>query len=203
MVHGAFPTEKFGGFPTKSFGSGCLKSFDLFSPETLHQINIKSKGLAHILYIKDWPNVCELAGYYLRVMLRTLITLCMCLCLLLLRAYADRYRGGLGLTGGISDVGGLVDCLYGIYDGKASLDILDEYDRIRREVYKTITDPTSTRNLERIWKDPETLRGGKDPFFAKLDRLKEDPNALDEMEKVNLPLSRAYCACSANRRRLT
>lgn len=95
------------------------------------------------------------------------------------------YRGGLGLTSGISDVGGLVDCLYGIYDGKADLDILDQYDRIRREVYKTITDPVSSRNLERIRQDPEMLSNGKDPFFAMLDKS-DDPSIFDEIEKVGL-----------------
>lgn len=80
----------------------------------------------------------------------------------------------------------MVDCLYGIYDGKAGFDILEDYDRIRREIYKTVTDPTSSTNLERIQKDPELLRDGKDPFFAMLDRAREDPSVYDEIRKVSL-----------------
>lgn len=33
--------------------------------------------------------------------------------------------GGMGLTGGIVDIGGLFDCLVGIYDGVADDTILD------------------------------------------------------------------------------
>ena len=95
------------------------------------------------------------------------------------------FRGGLGLTGGISDVAGLVDCLCGIYDGKADIDILADYDQIRREVYWNVTDPVSSRNLERIMKTPEELLSSQDPFFAMLDKA-HDPSVFDEIEKVSL-----------------
>ncbi|KAH6679065.1 hypothetical protein B0J14DRAFT_685967 [Halenospora varia] len=64
--------------------------------------------------------------------------------------------GGLGLTGGIADVGGLYDCLAGIYDGMADDSILDKYSEIRREKYLTIVDPISSENLRRMFIDPET-----------------------------------------------
>lgn len=95
------------------------------------------------------------------------------------------FRGGLGLTTGISDVSGLVDCLCGIYHGKADINILDEYDRIRREIYWTITDQVSTRNLERIMKTPEELLSSQDSFFSLLDNA-DDPSVFDEIEKVSL-----------------
>jgi hypothetical protein len=66
------------------------------------------------------------------------------------------YSGGLGLTGGIVDVGGLYDCLMGIFTGKAGLDILDQYDTIRREKYNTIVNPISSENFQRLWgQDPD------------------------------------------------
>jgi hypothetical protein len=54
------------------------------------------------------------------------------------------------------DVGGLYDCLMGIFTGKAGLDILDQYDTIRREKYNTIVNPISSENFERLWgQDPD------------------------------------------------
>lgn len=58
-------------------------------------------------------------------------------------------RGGLGLTGGIADVGSLVDSIRGIHEGKASLKILEVYDEKRREIYRNFIDPVSTANLNR------------------------------------------------------
>lgn len=89
-------------------------------------------------------------------------------------------------------MGALVDCLYGIYDGKAGIDILDKYDQLRREVYHTATDPISTTNLERIQKDPESVVGGKDPFFALLDAAKEDPGFYEQLERVRPFLLSVY-----------
>ncbi|TKA50063.1 hypothetical protein B0A55_12600, partial [Friedmanniomyces simplex] len=56
----------------------------------------------------------------------------------------------------LADVGGLYDCLFGIYAGKADESILDKYDEIRREKYRTIIDPISSGNLRRLW-DPENI----------------------------------------------
>ena len=75
--------------------------------------------------------------------------------------------GGLGLTGGIVDVGGLYDCLYGIWSGKADADILDIYDTVRRQKYTDMVNPISSENLERLSSDPETvLEPGKDQFLT-------------------------------------
>jgi len=64
--------------------------------------------------------------------------------------------GGLGLTGGIVDVGGLYDCLAGIYDGKADTSILDKYSEIRRQKYNDIVNPVSSENLIRLHsQDPD------------------------------------------------
>lgn len=65
--------------------------------------------------------------------------------------------GGLGLTGGIVDVGGLSDCLEGIYSGQADDTILDIYDTVRRAKYNEIVDPVSTGNLRLLFEqNPET-----------------------------------------------
>jgi len=65
--------------------------------------------------------------------------------------------GGLGLSGGIVDVGGLVDCLIGMHEGAAGEDILDRYSEVRREKYEKLVNPTSSHNFERLFdQDPET-----------------------------------------------
>ena len=56
--------------------------------------------------------------------------------------------GGLGLTGGIVDVGGLFDCLVGIHQGKADDSILDQYTEIRRHKYSEIINPISSSNIK-------------------------------------------------------
>ena len=51
--------------------------------------------------------------------------------------------GGLGLTGGIADVGSLFDALMAMQAGRATDAILDEYSRNRIETWKNFIDPTS------------------------------------------------------------
>lgn len=64
--------------------------------------------------------------------------------------------GGLGLTGGIVDIGGLYDCLVGIHEGVADDAILDKYSEIRRQKYNEIVNPISSDNLLRMFdQDPD------------------------------------------------
>ena len=83
--------------------------------------------------------------------------------------------GGLGLTSGICDVGGLYECLAGINKGVADDSILDKYSEIRREKYLTIVDPISSSNFKRLWeKTPEeTIK--TDPFFPIAVKAEKDP----------------------------
>ncbi|KAJ9615420.1 hypothetical protein H2200_001495 [Cladophialophora chaetospira] len=84
--------------------------------------------------------------------------------------------GGLGLTGGIVDVGGLYDCLAGIYHEKAEESILDLYSEVRRQKYIDHTDPMTKANLRRLTElDPD--RALEDDKFLKL---------LDEIKNNNL-----------------
>ncbi|RVX69825.1 hypothetical protein B0A52_05659 [Exophiala mesophila] len=82
--------------------------------------------------------------------------------------------GGLGLTGGIADVGSLVDALQGIHEGKASLKILEVYDQTRREIYHKFIDPVSSANLERIWLDGSTALE-TDPGLQFIHAASQDP----------------------------
>ena len=63
----------------------------------------------------------------------------------------------MGLTGGIVDVGGLYDCLSGIFPGEADESILDIYDQVRRSKYNDIVNPVSSGNICLLFEqDPET-----------------------------------------------
>jgi 2-polyprenyl-6-methoxyphenol hydroxylase-like FAD-dependent oxidoreductase len=93
--------------------------------------------------------------------------------------------GGLGLTGGIADVGGLIDCLLGIYNGKAGPEILDKYDEVRRDVYHKIVDPISSENIKRMYQDPETAFE-KDKFLQLLASIANDPEKSREFQLVGI-----------------
>ncbi|KFY95304.1 hypothetical protein V500_02857 [Pseudogymnoascus sp. VKM F-4518 (FW-2643)] len=75
--------------------------------------------------------------------------------------------GGLGLTGGIVDVGGLYDCLVGIYECKADPSILDKYSDIRSQKYKEIIDPISSENIRRLF-DQDSDKALENDEFLKL-----------------------------------
>ncbi|KEF61519.1 uncharacterized protein A1O9_03086 [Exophiala aquamarina CBS 119918] len=80
--------------------------------------------------------------------------------------------GGLGLTGGIVDVGNLFDCLNGIHQGLADENILDRYNQVRREKYFEFIDPVSSANLRRLIQDPEVAM--KEDSFFKMAKDFED-----------------------------
>ncbi|KAK3312718.1 hypothetical protein B0H66DRAFT_643896 [Apodospora peruviana] len=92
--------------------------------------------------------------------------------------------GGLGLTGGIVDVGGLSDCLYGIYSGQVSNPdaILEVYDQVRRQKYAEMVDPISSENFVRLSSDPDTvLSGGEDKFLTLCLKAEKDEEFAREM----------------------
>ena len=96
--------------------------------------------------------------------------------------------GGMGLTGGIADIGGLAQCLIGIYEGKADESILDVYDEIRRKKYKEIVDPMSSQNIRRLYdQDPEQALE-KDGFLQFLRKAEGDQALSREMQMKSVEL---------------
>ncbi|KAK8113488.1 FAD binding domain-containing protein [Apiospora sp. TS-2023a] len=66
--------------------------------------------------------------------------------------------GGMGITGGFVDAGGLADCLMGMWDGVADESILDLYSEKRRDKWVNLIDPASQDNFRRVSDpDPDTL----------------------------------------------
>jgi 2-polyprenyl-6-methoxyphenol hydroxylase-like FAD-dependent oxidoreductase len=97
--------------------------------------------------------------------------------------------GGLGLTGGIADVGSLFDSLAGIHAGRADADeILDKYDEVRRHIYHTVIDPNSQENMRRLfcYASPEEAME-RDPFYKMLKGMQEENEAVEKGESVSPP----------------
>ncbi|KAK3319745.1 FAD binding domain-containing protein [Cercophora scortea] len=89
--------------------------------------------------------------------------------------------GGLGITGGFVDVGGLFDCLAGIWDGKADESILDIYSEVRIQKWKEIIDVLSQENFRRVSDKEPATRLGRDPFMQMLKKGETDRAFLKEV----------------------
>ncbi len=89
----------------------------------------------------------------------------------------------MGLTGGLVDIGGLFDCLYGIYTGRADDSILDKYSEVRIQKYKEIIDPISSSNITRLW-DPSEETIKNDPFFQMVNRAEVDKEFAKQLQEV-------------------
>jgi 2-polyprenyl-6-methoxyphenol hydroxylase-like FAD-dependent oxidoreductase len=89
--------------------------------------------------------------------------------------------GGLGITGGFVDVGGLFDCLAGIWDGKADPSILELYSEKRVEKWKTIIDPISTENFKRVSDSDPPTRFERDEWLQMCKKSETDEPFAREM----------------------
>jgi 2-polyprenyl-6-methoxyphenol hydroxylase-like FAD-dependent oxidoreductase len=93
--------------------------------------------------------------------------------------------GGLGLTGGIVDVGNLYDCLIGLQEGKIDDSILDVYSEVRRAKYNEVVNPISSENLVRLFAaDPDTVLD-TDPFFQMCKKAEKDVEFSKELQNVS------------------
>ncbi|KAK0714403.1 FAD binding domain-containing protein [Apiosordaria backusii] len=89
--------------------------------------------------------------------------------------------GGLGITGGFVDIGGLFDCLVGIWENRADEDILDLYSEKRIEKWKTVINPISQENFRRVSdKNPKT-RFERDEFMQLLKKGETDEKLLKDL----------------------
>lgn len=141
-------------------------------------------------YTSGWWKACEQEDSCLLPMQHTVSLLrCHPKSLLTFGAVCNPF-GGLGLTGGIVDVGGLYDCLYGVYSGKADASILDKYSEIRRQRYQTVTDPISQDNIRRLYtQDPE--KALEDDELLKMVKGLET-NVEAQMEFMRSPMALQY-----------
>ena len=104
--------------------------------------------------------------------------------------------GGLGLTGGIADVGSLFDALMGIHLNLASESILDTYSDVRRKIWTEIINPMSRENYRRLVdRDADTARE-TDGFFRACVEAERDEGLARELAMVSIPfLCFVFCGC--------
>ena len=96
--------------------------------------------------------------------------------------------GGLGLTGGIADVGNLFDALMGIHKNLADDTILDKYSEVRMRIWAETTDPMSRENFRRLHgQDPDKAREN-DEFFQLCVKAETDSELARELALVCLLL---------------
>lgn len=83
------------------------------------------------------------------------------------------------------DVGGLYDCLVGIYESKAGEEILNTYSDVRRAKYNDVVNPISSENLVRMFKaDPDSVLE-TDEFFKMCKRAETDLEFSKELQNVS------------------
>jgi 2-polyprenyl-6-methoxyphenol hydroxylase-like FAD-dependent oxidoreductase len=93
--------------------------------------------------------------------------------------------GGMGLTGGLVDVGDLADFLKGIKRGVASNEILEKYSEIRRQKWRDAIDPISSSNFIRVSAtDPERARE-VDPFLKTVKTMETNGSLRKEFDDVS------------------
>ena len=74
--------------------------------------------------------------------------------------------GGMGLTGGIADVGSLYDALMHLQNGRCDETVLDEYSRVRIKKWKETIDPMSRKNFDLIWNPSEEAEKNREEFWG-------------------------------------
>lgn len=96
--------------------------------------------------------------------------------------------GGQGITGGFVDIGGLYECLAGIWDGKADDSILDIYSEKRIEKWKTIIDAVSQDNFRRVSDPDSSTILERDPLLIECKKTENDKERQKEMMLQSLDL---------------
>ena len=98
--------------------------------------------------------------------------------------------GGYGCMTAVLDAGGLADCLVGLYEGRASEEILDLYAKVRRDKFVRFVDARSVKNMDRVSRsDPWTVLE-TDKFFGLLKGMEGDREALKAFLLVSSGLQR-------------
>jgi 2-polyprenyl-6-methoxyphenol hydroxylase-like FAD-dependent oxidoreductase len=91
--------------------------------------------------------------------------------------------GGLGLTGGLVDVGNLAECLVGMENGWADDSILTKYDEIRRQKYQEVINPISSDNFLRVSATDPSEALVKDQFLMMVEKARTDKSTREELDQ--------------------
>lgn len=100
--------------------------------------------------------------------------------------------GGMGLVGGLVDVGGLAECMAGMEMGRAGDEILDRYDEVRRGLWESVINPVSSDNFLRVSATDPAVALEKDPFLMMVEKARTDKETRDELDKVGVGWCRRW-----------
>lgn len=96
--------------------------------------------------------------------------------------------GGLGLTGGLVDVGGLAECFEGLATGRAGEETLDIWAKVRKQIWKDVIDPVSSENFLRVSRtecEPKRVLE-EDGFLGMVEKAGSDEGVRRELDQVCL-----------------
>jgi len=82
------------------------------------------------------------------------------------------------------DIGGLSDCLEGIYTGRAEEGILDIYDTVRREKYNVIVNPVSSGNIRLLFEQNPDTASVEDDFLKTCKAAETNPEVGAALRKA-------------------
>lgn len=100
--------------------------------------------------------------------------------------------GGMGLTGGLADIGGLFQCLEGLHSGLADPSILTTWSDVQVRKWHEIINPISSGNIKRLFdQDPETALEN-DEFLKMLKKAETDVELSRQMQASAYDLNHDY-----------
>jgi hypothetical protein len=173
-----------GASRTKNISSDNRKDSRRFYQETPSQEIISLSAPVLTSFIRDAQSPSELAGSCWLPMLPICAIPCKWARSSKSCPLTIDYSGGLGLTGGIADVGSLFDALRAMRNGKADDSILDKYSEVRREKWAKIIDPMSRANFKRVCLDE--AEADRNEFWALCKKMEEDDELARQMAQVSL-----------------
>jgi len=100
--------------------------------------------------------------------------------------------GGLGLTGGIVDVGGLLQCFEGIHQGVADDSILDVYCATQRKKWHELINPISTANIRRLFQQDPDKAMEEDEYLQIIKKAEMDISLSRELQEAANELNYDY-----------
>lgn len=105
-------------------------------------------------------------------------------------AHVTNPTGGLGLTGGMFDSFALVEALNRVIHDGTNADILDVYDRDRRQKFIELVSPRATSNLQRLYRTaPGT---DMNDWIRRTREIGKSPDAMREMFRFTEKLETFY-----------
>jgi 2-polyprenyl-6-methoxyphenol hydroxylase-like FAD-dependent oxidoreductase len=155
-----------------------------FSPYKIHQRCAEKFRVGRILLAADAAHLCN--PLYVRRLLGVICFPIRPIRSLLANAN-EACSGGMGLTGGIADVGSLYDALLGIHLGQADDCILDIYCEKRRKIWHEIINPISSENIKRLFDQDADEALEKDPFLKMIKQAETDKELAAQMQAVGEP----------------